>query len=597
MSPPTGQEIRGLRERLRRVFSRPSFAETALKMTEVAPTFPPLLVSHGVELSHSLRKAIGDRPVEASLWEELLARRRGPGADAFFAFPLAPTLPPEDLLLQRAVEIRALVDAIRNARYTHVGQPLDRILRQGSLRTRREVVSTRNVPVAVRLGDWFIVVGVGEEHPRALRDRLMASFRDEARSIGGLRSRRIIASVLVCIDPVPLADALHLHRIGLEGPWMAWSTTSGDVPLGVLAAHHLVLEGPGFASLRADFRSRVRAMTVALGLDGAQEGVDLGAEFGSFDAEPFHDFPGIEESLAGMESLDPELLARLHAAEEELDDARLSLGSRQNFAVSPEQTEGERAFDTAVEGLPEALLPLLEDRDSGRRFSVRRGGPSWRPPALRYATLPRGAFSFPDFCYAYCRAQHDAMAVHHPSYHGAGFTFIVPGQVPSASGQNVGRRPSPVLCSFRTVRGVPEAPGPFKHRLRVRLREAEAGQDLLSTVLDDVLRVAMPEVFKTAAVRLFESRLHDGGTFLSGRGLVSHIEVPDEQIDPVAQYGGIFEGLFGGSCQERGGIALTAVDRGYRRDLCAVGTGIFRSAVPMDFFWNRLAYFLREAAL
>jgi len=129
------------------------------------------------------------------------------------------------------------------------------------------------------------------------------------------------------------------------------------------------------------------------------------------------------------------------------------------------------------------------------------------------------------------------------------------------------------------------------------MAEAEEGGDLLSRVLDNALRVRLPDLFKAAAVRVFESRLYDGGSFLSGRGLVSYIEAPDEFIDPIAEYGGIFEGLFAGSCQERGGVSLTAIDRGYRRDLCAVGTGVFRGQAAMDLFWKRLAYFLDQAAM
>ena len=137
----------------------------------------------------------------------------------------------------------------------------------------------------------------------------------------------------------------------------------------------------------------------------------------------------------------------------------------------------------------------------------------------------------------------------------------------------------------------------FKARFEQRLAEADEGRDLLTRVLDDVLRVAMPRVVKAAIVRVFEHGIGDGGTFLSGRGLVAHIEVPDSVVDPVARYAGIFEGIFGGSCQERGGVALTAVDRGYRRDLSAVGSGIFRLRDPMDLFWQRFAYFLGEAGM
>lgn len=568
-------------------------------MTEVAPTFPPLLVSHGVELTHSLRKALGDRPVESSLWEELLALRRGAGADAFYLYPQLPGPPVEDLLLQRAVEVRALVDAIRNARYSNSGQPLDRVLRQGNLRARREVVSSRHVPVAIRLGSWFVVIPVGEEHPRVLRDRILHSLLDGARPIGRFHPRRIVAAALVAIDPVPFDEALHLHRLGVEGPWLSWSVTGSEVPLGVLTAHHLVLEGPSLAGLRADFRRRARAMSVALGLGGADDDWDPSADYGSFDAHPFESLAGIGDSITSMadtEGLDPEFLARLALAEQELEQVRSSLGDRELFSVSAESSSASSNGEW-MQGLPEDLHALvdLQNRVRGGQASGRLQ--SWRAPSVRYATIPRGAFSFSDFCYAYCRAQHDAMAVHHPRYHGAGFTFIVPRLASSERSSEGGLRARPVLCSFRTIRGVPEAAAPFKHRLRLRLAEADEGRDLLSRVLDDVLRVGLPGVFKTAAVRLFESRLHDGGTFLSGRGLVSHIEVSDELVDPVASYGGIFEGLFGGSCQERGGISLTAVDRGFRRDLCATGTGIFRATEPMDLFWHRLAYFLDQAAM
>jgi hypothetical protein len=573
-------------------------------MTEVAPSFPPLIVSHGVELTHSLRKALGDKPAEASLWEELLSLRRGAGTDAFFLFPRVPEPPGEDLLLQKAVEIRALVDAIRNARYSFPGQPLDRVLRQGRLRSRREVVSNQVVPVAVRLGSFFVVLPVGEEHPRVLRDRILHLFLDGGRPVGRYRPRKIVASVLVSIDPVSFSDSLHLHRLGVEGPWLSWSTTHTDVSLGVLSAHHLVLEGPCFAAVRADFRRRVRAMSLALGLGVTDDDWDPREDFGSFDAHPFEDLlgGGGSSSLSpDFEGLDPELLARIEEAEQDLNLARSALGDRSQFSVSPETTQ-KSVVDTPDLNLPEELRALLElPRTRGGLSSGRLQ--SWRPPSVRYATVPRGAFSFPDFCYAYCRAQHEAMAVHQSHYPGAGFTFVIPrspmerSSSPDGARAQGGDRLTPVLCSFRTVRGVPEGAKPFKHRLRLRLAEAQEGGDLLSRVLEDALRVGLPDVFKAAAVRAFESKFYDGGSFLGGRGLVAHIEAPEELIDPVAEYGGIFEGLFAGSCQERGGIALTAVDRGYRRDLCAVGTGVFRNQAAMDLFWTRLAYFLDQAAM
>ena len=62
------------------------------------------------------------------------------------------------------------------------------------------------------------------------------------------------APLAVGIEPVGLGEALHLHRLGLEGPWLSWAETVGEPSLGVLSAHHFVLEGPGMAGLRADFR-------------------------------------------------------------------------------------------------------------------------------------------------------------------------------------------------------------------------------------------------------------------------------------------------------------------------------------------------------
>jgi len=154
-----------------------------------------------------------------------------------------------------------------------------------------------------------------------------------------------------------------------------------------------------------------------------------------------------------------------------------------------------------------------------------------------------------------------------------------------------------VLCSFRTRRGVPESGATFKRRLLRRLEEADRGEDLLSQVLDDVLRAAVPEVAKVALVRLAEHMPGDGGTFLTGRGLVAWSEVPDESMDPFSEYGGVYEGFFTGSCHERGGVSLSAVDRGCRRDLCAVGSGVFRRKPVMDHFWRRLAFFLSDSAL
>ncbi len=571
---------------------RRDFARTILALAEVAPTFPPSLIAHGLELTHHLRSALGERPVEASLWEELLALRRGPGADAFLAMPLPPK-EPEDFLLERAVEILGLVDAVRNNRHAHDGQPLDRVLRESRLRMRRLVFSDDTVPVAVRCGTSFAVVPVADDHPRALRDRIADALLHESRELGSLRSRRITAPLLVSLTPLPFAEAIHAHRIGVEGPWLSWSHSATKQPLGVLAAHHLVLEGPGFATLRADFRRRVRAMRVALGLDGADEGFDITEDFGVADAGPFDPYggSGLHPSLAEP-GLPDELMEALYEAE-----AAEQVDPRHTFAYDPVDPAADLEELPIPDGLPKPLQELAVRRS--RAFLGERllPGPTRPAPSIRYATIHRGAFSLPDFCYAYCRAQHDALAVHHPRYSGEGFTFIVPHLPRADGGTRRGRRGQPVLSSFRTRRGAPEGADAFKARLVRHLEEADQGDDLLSRVLDDVFRVAVPDVLKAAAVAFVERMPTDGGTFLTGRGLVARIEIDDEVVDPVARYAGVFEGLYGGSCQERGGVSLTAVDRGYRRDVCAVGTGIFRRRAVMDLFWQRFAYFLGQAAM
>ena len=591
---PRPADDRPLFDRLVRSARRTSFAETALKLIEVAPTIPPPLLSHGLEFTHRLRQTFGDRPVETSLWEELLALRRGPGCDTFLATPVCPKQQSDDPLLDKAVEARALVDAVRNNRFAHAGQPLDRVLRKGMLHTRREVVVEETVPVVFRLGCWYAVVGVGDEHPRVLRDRIEAALTCDAQEVGTFRAKKVTAPLLVAIDPVPFAWSMHLHRLGIQGPWLSWSTSSDGRPMSVLAVHHLVLEGPGVAALRSDLKRRIRAMRVALGLDASDDDWDDAETFGPFDAEPFAPFgprpcDEMHPALAEPSPEELDLLAKLYEFEA-AEQARLP--HRHTFAYDPEGEPERPPRGEVPPGLPPALEALAARRPFGRLgHEVRHG---LTPPSVRYATIHRGAFSLPDFCYAFCRAQHEALAVHHPSYGGQGFTFIVPHIPEDDPG---GRRGRPVLCSFRTRRGVPEGPGTFRRRLQRRLAESEEGRDLLSRVLDDALRAAVPGVVKSLAVRLFEHGFGDGGTFLAGRGLVAHIEIPDELVDPIAQHAGLYEGHFGGSCQERGGIGLQAVDRGYRRDLCAVGTGIFRNRAPMDLFWSRFAYFLGEAAM
>jgi len=582
-------------QRRRRDAGRHTFADTVVALTEIAPRFPPSLVAHGLELTHSLRRTVGRRAQEASLWEELLALRRGPGADNFLATPLCDRRIPDELMLERAIEARAIVDALRGNRHAFNGQPLNRALEHGFLRTRRLVLSDESVPIVVRLGGWFAVVEVQDEHPRQLALAMEEALVQRARPLRSLMPVRVKAAAVVSLLPVPFKEAAHLHRVGVEGPWLGWSETSSAPRLDVLSAHGLVLDGPGFYCLRAEVRRRTRAMRIALGLDPVEEeDLDPDEAIAILEAAIAEENEGTLSDLglgegAGivLERQDPSL---------EPFPFRHSFGDGDG-PERPSRPDCEPAeLPDLLALLPERLQALAERRAIGwvgpRRFPT---GPA---PSLRYATVPRSAFSMADFAYAFCRAQHDAMAIHHPGYDGRGFTFVIPHEPRDEVGRRKrGVRAGPVLCSFRTRRGVPEAATTFKRRLERRLDEADRGEDLLSQVLDDVLRAAVPEVAKAALVRLAERLPGDGGTFLTGRGLVAWSEVPDESVDPFAEYGGVYEGFFTGSCHERGGVSLSAVDRGCRRDLCAVGSGVFRRKPVMDHFWRRLAFFLSDSAL
>lgn len=563
-----------------------------MALTEIAPRFPPALLAHGLEATHSLRRALGGRAVEPSLWEELLALRRGPGADNFLATPHC-SCGTEDLLLDRAVDIRVLVDAIRGNRNAFDGQPLNRSLEHGLLRTRRVVLPEESTPVVVRLGARFAVVDVRDQHPRALREDLHVALRDHSRPLRSLMPAKVRAALVVSVLPVPFKEAAHLHRLGVEGPWLGWSETSTEPRLDVLSAHGLVLDGPGFYRLRAEIRRRKRALRIGLGLDADLE-------------EPMDD----DEALAFLEAAMAEEEGRL--AEVGLGEGAgpvIEPGSgvepfpfRHDFADgdAPKRPSRPDCEPALLPDFVAALPPDLQDAADERNLAWLgpRPGPVGPAPSLRYASVPRSAFSLPDFAYAYCRAQHEAMAIHQPNYDGRGFTFVIPHQPRDEIGRRRrGVRAGPVLCSFRTRRGVPESAKTFKRRLLRRLDEADRGEDLLSQVLDDVLRAALPEVVKAGLVRFAERMPGDGGTFLTGRGLVAWSEVPDESVDPFAHYGGVSEGFFTGSCHERGGVSLSAVDRGCRRDLCAVGSGIFRRKPAMDHFWRRLAFFLSDSAL
>ena len=452
--------------------------------------------------------------------------------------------------------------------------------------------------MVVRLGGWYVVVDVHDEHPRVLRDQIEEALRTRPRPLRTLLPKGLTAPIVISILPVPFREASHLHRLGIEGPWLGWSETSTAPRMTVLSSHGLVLDGPGVYLLRAEVRRRVRAMRIALGLDVEEEPLE--------DLDTDDAIALLEAALAGE---DTELLSELGLGEGagpvlDRDGSCDPFPMRHDFAddcgtasarASRPDREAANAPDLAS-SLPADLAHLASRPPLAWRGP--RPGPVGPCPSLRFATVPRSRFSFPDFAYAYCRAQHEAMAVHQPSYSGQGFTFVVP-HLPrdEVGAPRRGLRARPVLCSFRTRRGVPESGTTFKRRLERRMDEADQGNDLLSQVLDDFLRAAVPEFAKATLVRLAERMPGDGGTFLTGRGLVAWSEVPDESVDPFAQYGGVYEGSFTGSCHERGGVALSAVDRGYRRDLCGVGTGVFREAEVMDHFWRRLAFFMSDSAL
>jgi hypothetical protein len=581
--------------RRRREAGSHTFADTFVALTEIAPRFPPSLVAHGLELTHQLRRTVGARALEPSLWEELLALRRGPGADNFIATPICCRPPIDDLLLERAVQVRAVVDALRGNRHAFDGQPLNRALEHGFLRTRRVVLPEETTPVVVRLGAWFAVVDVRDEHPRRLRDLIEDALRHRARPLRSVMAARVRATAVISILPVPFKEAAHLHRLGVEGPWVGWSETSTEPRLDVLSAHGLVLDGPGFYCLRAEVNRRVRAMRIALGIESVEDTPD----------DPDDAIRFLEAVLAGE---DEGALSDLGLGEgagpvlDRDDPSSHPFPMRHDFAdgdgpARPSRPDAEPANLGDVLGLlPPDLARLAEQR--ALPWLGPRNGPVGPAPSLRYATVPRSAFSMPDFAYAFCRAQHEAMVLHHRLYDGKGFTFVVPHQPRDEVGRSRrGVRASPVLCSFRTRRGVPESGATFKRRLLRRMDEADRGEDLLSQVLDDALRAAVPEVVKAAAVRAIERMPGDGGSFLTGRGLVAWSEVPDDSMDPFSEYGGLYEGFFTGSCHERGGVSLSAVDRGVRRDLCAVGSGEFRRKPVMDHFWRRFAYFLSDSAL
>ena len=556
-------------------------------MAELAPTDPPLMVSSGLQLASALRKRgrVQKEDDSPSSWEQLLSFRQGPGADGFVVWPLPKDACAEsEPLLERCVEVLALVEAVREHRSRHPGQPLDCYLRKERLKVRREKLNSEGVPVVVRLGYWYVVVEVGDEHPRRLCERVLHAFETEAKPLGHLRLRRLRASLVVSLLPLSLSEAVHLQRWGLEGPWLGFSRAGGNRQLGVLTAHHLVLEGPGLACLRVDFRRRLRAMRLALGLDAEDDEGDGREGFSAWDSAPFV-LPEWDNLL--------DQAAALAESPVVMEEAKgvLASGHGSHLLATAESASVRAA-------LPDPLQRLADDRHWSWLHPGRWTGRGLRAPSLRFATLQRGAFLLSSVCYSYCYAQHQTMDAYDPHYQGQGFTFVVPHIVGGRAFQTSSRRRAkPVLCSFHTRDRAPESYARFRRRFDRRIAEAERGEDLLSQVMGDMFEGSLPSLVKSAAVHLFERAPRDGGTFLGGRGLVAYARVPDEDVDPIATYAGVYDGLFSGSCQERGGVALTIFDRGYRRDLCATGTGLFASEPVMDSFWQTFARLYGEQGL
>ncbi len=561
-------------------------------MAELAPTAPPLVVSSGLQLASALRRRVRGEPDRElpSSWEQLLSLRQGPGADGFVVWPLPGDVGLErEPLLERCVEILALVEAVRDHSYRHPGQYLDCFLRKDRPQVRRERLRSERTPVAVRLGSWYVLIEVGDEHPRRLRERILYAFETDPQPLGHLRLRRLRAGLVVSLLPLSLGEAVHLHRWGLEGPWLGWSRAGALRQVGVLAAHHFVLEGPGLACLRVDFRRRLRAMRLALGLDAEDPEWDGREDFSARDAAPF----------ALLES-ELDLFLDLSSSAEQGDREPVESVAEDVLASSGHGTHLLASGDSSTcrTELPAPLEQLATESHWSWLHPGRWTGRGLRAPSLRFATLERGAFSLSSACYAYCCAQHQTMADRDPYYRSQGFTFVVP-QIPGSGPfkSNARRRARPILCSFHTRDGRPESSLSFNRRFKRRMAEAEVGDDLLSYVMRDLFEGSLPAFVKSAAVHLFERAPRDGGTFLGGRGLVAYAQVPDEDVDPIATYAGVFEGLFSGSCQERGGVALSIIDRGYRRDLCAAGTGLFAGEREMDRFWTTFARLYREEGL
>ena len=182
---------------------------------------------------------------------------------------------------------------------------------------------------------------------------------------------------------------------------MSWSETAGNNPLGILAAHHFVLEGPGFAALRADFRRRSKAMRVALGLDAGED--DL---LDDLVPDDFSDLHGLEAQLEAEAAADGHF------------DLEGELQPRHTFAQDPLPSTEHPTPERPRPPMEGRLEAIANQRPVTWWGSTGLKGALGNTPLIRIATVARGAFSFPDFCYAYCRAQHDAMWAHHPRYGG-----------------------------------------------------------------------------------------------------------------------------------------------------------------------------------
>ena len=105
------------------------------------------------------------------------------------------------------------------------------------------------------------------------------------------------------------------------------------------------------------------------------------------------------------------------------EDALVSSGHGTHLLVTGDGS-------TSRTPLPASLEALAREGHWSWLHPGRWTGRGLHAPCLRFATLERGAFSLSSACYAYCCAQHQAMADRDPYYRSQGFTFVVPQILP-----------------------------------------------------------------------------------------------------------------------------------------------------------------------